>query len=53
MINYLKESKTECPELRKIQGDDEIGYICKLVDKWCLREYGQDCEEYERIMKEI
>lgn len=41
----------ECPELRKVKGGDEIGYICKLVDKWCLKEYGQPCEEYDKIMK--
>lgn len=48
-----KEQEGECPELRKIGAGDEIGYMCKLVDKWCLREYGQKCEEYGRIMKEM
>ena len=45
--------REKCPELRKIRGGDEIGYICKLADKWCLKEYGYPCEEYDRIMKEM
>ena len=42
----------ECPELRKIGAGDEIGYYCKLADKWCLKEHGYPCEEYNRIAEE-
>ena len=48
----MKGELQECPELRKIRAGDEIGYICKLVDKWCLREAGYPCEEYDRIIEE-
>ena len=40
--------KPRCPELKVIQGGDELGYICKEADKWCLIEYGQPCEDYDK-----
>ena len=42
----------ECPELKLIRGGDEVQGLCKLVDKWCLRECGYECEEYDRIIEE-
>ena len=45
--------KERCPELKVIRAGDEAGYICKLVDKWCLIETGYPCEEYETILKDM
>ena len=51
-IEDIKPEERECPELRKIRGGDEIGYICNLVGKFCLKEYTGKCEEYDRIVDE-
>ena len=41
-----------CPELKAIQAGDEVYYYCLLTERLCVREYGQECEEYNKIMEE-
>ena len=31
----------------------EGSYMCNLVDKYCLVEYGNECEEYNNYLKEV
>ena len=58
MNNKEKEMTMECPELKKIRSGDEGYYYCRLTERPsgriqnCPREYGQDCEEYDRIKEE-
>lgn len=42
----------ECPHMRKKSAGDETYAICDLVDKWCLLEGGDDCEEYKNFLEE-
>lgn len=52
--------KPECPNLihpkyytDPATGNDYEGsYMCELVDKYCLVEYGSDCETYSEFLKE-
>ena len=50
MIEIKKEIR--CPELRLRWAGDECVAWCELVDKWCLKEAGCECEEYDQIIKE-
>lgn len=52
MITALAQDEDRCPYLRGIRAGDEIYYMCDLVDKWCLREGGLECEEYDLWLKE-
>ena len=45
--------KPECPHLRRRSAGDEVYYHCDLVDKWCLLEGDNVCEEYEKFLKEV
>ncbi len=52
LVKPSDDIEVKCPELRIIRGGDETRGICKLVDKWCLKEHGFPCEEYDKIIKE-
>jgi len=53
--------KPECPYLLhpkyyvdpKTDEGYEGSYLCELVDKPCLIEYGSDCEEYKEFLEEV
>ena len=48
-----------CPELVTKSTGDEATYFCRLTEKFsgrihpCHREYGEKCEEYDLIMREL
>ena len=46
-------NKPECPHLRKKPAGDETYLHCDLVDKWCLLEGNNECEEYNEFLKEL
>ena len=52
------ESKGKCPHLRTKSAGDEAWYFCDLTErpsgriKPCLKEYGDECEIYNEILKE-
>lgn len=51
---YVKPlPKPECPYLRKKVAGDESYMWCDLVDKWCLLEGDNRCEEYDNYLKEL
>ena len=52
LVKKPHDDEVKCPELKMIRGGDEAQGICKLINKWCLKESGYPCEEYERIMEE-
>lgn len=37
----------------KTDKDVEGSAMCDLTDKYCLVEYGSECEEYNKFLKEV
>lgn len=48
----MDDMAEECPHRKSIVGGDEVGYVCDLVDKWCLLESGIECDVWEDIQEE-
>ncbi len=46
------EQVIECPNLIKKRSGDEIYYWCTESDKQCLKEYGYECEVYNKMLDE-
>ena len=42
----------KCPHMVGKGNPDEFMVMCDLVDKWCLVEHGQECEEYNKFLEE-